>query len=179
MLCIPAQIFKVSTHSRPKAAARITLLPRAPNLRFQHTAARRRLPGLGAALVQLVAFQHTAARRRLLCGQWWDRTAQGFNTQPPEGGCGQRQQHPSHHQSFNTQPPEGGCIRSSRITAAASCFNTQPPEGGCRCFSRRKRLCVVSTHSRPKAAAYTSCFKLGCITCFNTQPPEGGCTEAA
>ena len=157
MLCIPAQIFKVSTHSRPKAAARITLLPRAPNLRFQHTAARRRLPGLGAALVQLVAFQHTAARRRLLCGQWWDRTAQGFNTQPPEGGCGQRQQHPSHHQSFNTQPPEGGCFLFELFILRQGSFNTQPPEGGC------------IRSSRITAAA----------SCFNTQPPEGGCTEAA
>ena len=55
------------------------------------------------------------------------------------------------------------------------CFNTQPPEGGCLrilCLFLSKR---VSTHSRPKAAAYAHCKKLLFTTRFNTQPPEGGC----
>ena len=34
--------------------------------------------------------------------------------------------------------------------------------------------CIVSTHSRPKAAGKTlSCFR-PVFYCFNTQPPEGG-----
>ncbi len=122
---------RVSTHSRPKAAA--------PNRAayfshclFQHTAARRRLhifPGQSAQKAAVsthsrpkaaalllspkatlaMPFQHTAARRRLrkpllITGWMW---------------------------RFNTQPPEGGCINRAV----------------------RHRTAAVSTHSRPKAAA--------------------------
>ena len=34
------------------------------------------------------------------------------------------------------------------------CFNTQPPEGGCNNQSFASRILLVSTHSRPKAAAW-------------------------
>ncbi|VEJ49328.1 Uncharacterised protein [Neisseria weaveri] len=56
----------VSTHSRPKAAVLI-LLSSAGNMGFQHTAARRRLSRPAKSCKNLPA---------------------GFNTQPPEGGCG-------------------------------------------------------------------------------------------
>ena len=53
----------VSTHSRPKAAA-LRIMRFRKNIRFQHTAARRRLifPGIE------------------------NKKLRGFNTQPPEGG---------------------------------------------------------------------------------------------
>ena len=54
----------VSTHSRPKAAEAV-VYNRSKQTRFQHTAARRRL------------------KRWFIIGQ----NKQGFNTQPPEGGC--------------------------------------------------------------------------------------------
>ena len=41
-------------------------------------------------------------------------------------------------------------------------------------FSRHKRLCVVSTHSRPKAAGFSLGVGFSAIGGFNTQPPEGG-----
>jgi len=34
---------------------------------------------------------------------------------------------------------------------------------------------LVSTHSRPKAAARQKCTHGGGCLCFNTQLPEGGC----
>ena len=34
----------------------------------------------------------------------------------------------------------------------------------------------VSTHSRPKAAAYQKCPDNSRTHSFNTQPPEGGCS---
>ena len=37
---------------------------------------------------------------------------------------------------------------------------------------------IVSTHSRPKAAATTFSARLSKNPCFNTQPPEGGCQSA-
>ena len=54
----------VSTHSRPKAAARAVAV---------------------AYLTR--AFQHTAARRRLVLTSVWYSSLVSFNTQPPEGGC--------------------------------------------------------------------------------------------
>ena len=80
----------VSTHSRPKAAARLSGAAITHGRLFQHTAARRRLPEIdrpaariiivsthsrpkaaastfvGRIGVGRVKFQHTAARRRLL-----------------------------------------------------------------------------------------------------------------
>ena len=34
-------------------------------------------------------------------------------------------------QGFNTQPPEGGCKTLPRACCKNTSFNTQPPEGGC------------------------------------------------
>ena len=59
-------IVRVSTHSRPKAAADNNCVWQFFSIRFQHTAARRRLPAAASAASAL---------------------AKGFNTQPPEGGC--------------------------------------------------------------------------------------------
>ena len=58
----------------------------------------------------------------------------------------------------------------------SSCFNTQPPEGGCWLNNDdTKAEIIVSTHSRPKAAASVFSFNGSIHRCFNTQPPEGGC----
>ena len=120
----------VSTHSRPKAAA--TALDAAYALApFQHTAARRRLPGRPV---------YQADLRR-------------FNTQPPEGGCCHSRNLEMPLGCFNTQPPEGGCRMGRRQNAAGSGFNTQPPEGGCDELHGCASGNAVSTHSRPKAAA--------------------------
>ena len=79
---------RVSTHSRPKAAAGFGRLIVVLSGMFQHTAARRRLPSVNSVLTSVVRvsthsrpkaaafkgyisvasfveFQHTAARRRL------------------------------------------------------------------------------------------------------------------
>ena len=76
-----------------------------------------------------------------------------FNTQPPEGGCKPVVANQNAYDGFNTQPPEGGCQDYGLSAQLVISFNTQPPEGGCslnRCFTVRM---IVSTHSRPKAAA--------------------------
>ena len=80
---------------------------------------------------------------------------QSFNTQPPEGGCRRYGGYAfSSRHGFNTQPPEGGCKGKKRGSVWLLCFNTQPPEGGCRYYwADGRTLDVVSTHSRPKAAA--------------------------
>ena len=102
-------------------------------------------------------FQHTAARRRL---------------RPKSSN------YRFDYVSFNTQPPEGGCLSKwNWLPCQFVGFNTQPPEGGC--FKNLKLLflvLVVSTHSRPKAAALESLTIQTIHAGFNTQPPEGGCT---
>ena len=47
-----------------------------------------------------------------------------------------------------------------------------PPDG-----PPPERARVVSTHSRPKAAARHPAAKAALVGCFNTQPPEGGCPD--
>ena len=56
-------------------------------------------------------------------------------------------------------------------------FNTQPPEGGCKEDIVGMGLVNVSTHSRPKAAAYYDHYFSTKQKRFNTQPPEGGCLK--
>ena len=58
-------LMNVSTHSRPKAAGRITAAGRHLHVPFQLTAARRRLVFTSVWWVRRGLFQLTAARRRL------------------------------------------------------------------------------------------------------------------
>ena len=124
---------KVSTHSRPKAAAcvpsvyaisvflfqhtaarrRLHHVFVVPDriVMFQHTAARRRLPGLNPLHCHHRKFQHTAARRRLLAHDKspWLASSVSTHSRPKAAALllGGR----AHiRRGFNTQPPEGGCI---------------------------------------------------------------------
>ena len=186
----------VSTHSRPKAAG--------PAERCDHTqhpsvsthsrpkaAGSRWLDSSGEKM-----FQHTAARRRLASSVRIFSSGFSFNTQPPEGGWRCALPCRTATFGFNTQPPEGGWRTNGANPAQIGCFNTQPPEGGwshqCTSWmgcivsthSRPKaagrenraspRFAVVSTHSRPKAAGSCIIVCLHFTNCFNTQPPEGG-----
>ena len=54
-------------------------------------------------------FQHTAARRRLFSNFSTFSASSCFNTQPPEGGCFAQALPGVAADGFNTQPPEGGC----------------------------------------------------------------------
>ena len=102
-------VYKVSTHSRPKAAAARTTpsTPSPPGFNTQ--------PPEGGCKVGITALPG------LFC----------FNTQPPEGGCWLKADNRCRYVCFNTQPPEGGCLLAVPSLAIACCFNTQPPEGGC------------------------------------------------
>ena len=166
---------------------------------FQLTAARRRLPVEVSIFTTVFTFQLTAARRRLPLALAKVIEQEGFNSQPPEGGCARENLgrvgnaavsthsrpkaaaltegkahvygHVSTHsrpkaaatsapstwskwQSFNSQPPEGGCGRAKNHPRRLQRFNSQPPEGGCCLIIKMPRIIGVSTHSRPKAAAW-------------------------
>ena len=74
-----------------------------------------------------------------------------FNTQPPEGGWGDKEAEEQSKQFQHTAARRRLANRSFQAHAG-DCFNTQPPEGGCKAQYRAKPPTVVSTHSRPKAA---------------------------
>ena len=167
-------------------------------MRFQHTAARRRLE---YALIthQINAFVSTHSRPkaagygRLVQFQ----TTYRFNTQPPEGGWLRVWRQSGGNSRFNTQPPEGGWVCTNPPKYTPSRFNTQPPEGGWLFSSKNEdKHSIVSTHSRPKAAGSMSAYgptdsvvsthsrpkaaggvnmtSYFVVQGFNTQPPEGG-----
>ena len=145
-------------------------------MRFQLTAARRRL---GAAVVRVVAhllFQLTAARRRLVDRYAVCAHAGRVSTHSRPKAAGRCLSHlpaipavsthsrpkaaglflSKHWKTivcFNSQPPEGGWRSRAAISLSFNCFNSQPPEGGWQIFQADfGRRQTVSTHSRPKAA---------------------------
>ena len=211
----------VSTHSRPKAAARAAPIRPSTPSSFQHTAARRRLPPALTLSVWTGAFQHTAARRRLRPGRKSTTPASQFQhtaarrrlrgktpCTPPSSAfqhtAARRRLHRCHasrrnHASFNTQPPEGGCMNKTVAKAKTAMFQHTAARRRLLYLlhwhhsmtrfqhtAARRRLprlhmpgaagVIVSTHSRPKAAArYLSLSESSWSNRFNTQPPEGGC----
>ena len=80
--------------------------------------------------------------------------------------------------SFNTQPPEGGCVDSGKgfFMTVVSTHSRPKAAAGERYNTGRPKN--VSTHSRPKAAATLQPRPSFFAGCFNTQPPEGGCKSS-
>ena len=122
-------------------------------------------------------FQHTAARRRLRTLTSKSKTVKGVSTHSrPKAAAQLLRAFKTRRTSFNTQPPEGGCNRFVFFKITNCCFNTQPPEGGCLVMvTQDNNYNLVSTHSRPKAAALLRLRPSESLSSFNTQPPEGGC----
>ena len=143
-------------------------------------------------------FQHTATRRWLLTHIYSASGRQnGFNTQPPEGGCidvsGFSEQILVSTHS-RTKAAARHCCYIARYfwfqhTAARRRLLLSsmllPPPPLVSTHSRAKAAAVldgppplgivVSTHSRAKAAAGNSPTFFIISACFNTQPREGGC----
>ena len=120
-----------------------------------------------------------------------------FNTQPPEGGWGDRRAGSaplllvSTHsrlkaagtlrrriaqigKSFNTQPPKGGWQIPQITSRTISSFNTQPPKGGwgrfCPQHLERQRF----NTQPPKGGWARATTGKDYRSSFNTQPPKGG-----
>ena len=145
------------------------------DIKFQHTAARRRLvmevckpthkdlvsthsrPKAAGCSISIVflsfKFQHTAARRRLALQKLPPYALLCFNTQPPEGGWRHSTLYynPVNDVSTHSRPKAAGPF-DTILYEPYQCFNTQPPEGGWLTHFFNTKFC----------------------SCFNTQPPEGG-----
>ena len=143
----------VSTHSRPKAAGCKLLNTATKDIVSTHSRPKAAGQGRCWQSPRRIRFQHTAARRRL--GRYRINTPflWRFNTQPPEGGwtilhtllwaqvCVSTHSRPkaagpSHPPtrggypvSTHSRPKAAGPIDSVGIQRHG-CFNTQPPEGG-------------------------------------------------
>ena len=170
-------LIRVSTHSRPKAAAHTRLWPMQPMMfqhtaarrrllltqwiipiftMFQHTAARRRLHHNYNQIPLEIVFQHTAARRRLRGFTLWRTIAQKVST-------------------HSRPKAAANCISGLNVGSSVS---THSRPKAAATFETRCPHCIkVSTHSRPKAAAFSYKQRTVCFAGFNTQPPEGGCSE--
>ena len=124
-------------------------------------------------------FQHTAARRRL-----HDIGYKVKNRVEFQHTAARRRLHLDTkfvinlYPCFNTQPPEGGCdtLCYARLSIVVSTHSRPKAAAGCSQFI--EALCLVSTHSRPKAAALIPSNVVNLLTSFNTQPPEGGCKSS-
>ena len=173
------------------------------NLRFQHTAARRRLePTLSGVRIH-DPFQHTAARRRLGRHERLDDVPVArFNTQPPEGGWFSMPFVGCFQTGFNTQPPEGGWghmrlrknfMRVFQHTAARRrlAADLYKPKAflSFQHTAARRRLgsqrtgkyypLPVSTHSRPKAAGLCASLRFCAplIVSTHSRPKAAGTTS--
>ena len=167
----------VSTHSRPKAAAINTFRGKTPKACFNSQ------PPEGGC-------------RPGDCTTAGDA---GFNSQPPEGGCAETTARQPGGKVSTHSRPKAAAITAANSAGARRRFNSQPPEGGCiastsvilrvsmfQLTAARRRLLlncsdggmemIVSTHSRPKAAAHDNLLSKHIADGFNSQPPEGGCS---
>ena len=129
--------------------------------KFQHTAARRRLPYLlFCAIIAPVVSTHSRPKAAAgIAGfVYWAKFIVSTHSRPKAAASSTQSMFnknivSTHSRpkaaakfctyigedlwSFNTQPPEGGCLMAHRQQRMRECFNTQPPEGGCF-FSRDK-----------------------------------------
>ena len=146
--------------------------------KFQHTAARRRLPLLIQALILPRLFQHTAARRRLPAIHSSGCFLRKFQHTAARRRLPTGVEHAHHIAGFNTQPRGGGCCPLLLLYRADILFQ--------HTAARRRLLAslsspnlspqIVSTHSRAEAAAHSIKTNNHITHCFNTQPRGGGCT---
>ena len=145
--------FRVSTHSRPKAAGlagqgrqsrccRFNTQPpeggwlfaarNAPqSAQFQHTAARRRLAAAVIGSFSVSQFQHTAARRRLVAATH----------------CQKRNSKVSTH----SRPKAAGLVLGWIGVVFVVSTHSRPKAAGVCSYPNQPHQ-PVSTHSRPKAA---------------------------
>ena len=124
---------------------------------FQHTAARRRLHKIEVVCRMAIhLFQHTAARRRLHFLYLRQKKIVLF-------------QHTAARRRLHFLYLRQKKNVLFQHTAARRRLHER--------FNTRFRVKLVSTHSRPKAAASSSTSINSLQKCFNTQPPEGGCSH--
>ena len=128
---------------------------------FQHTAARRRLLRIPIVGTVLGKFQHTAARRRLRDVAASHRGATSFQHTAARRRLPYPAAPPRAIRCFNTQPPEGGCLGCGQVGARTVVSTHSRPKAAAPPARYRQPARLVSTHSRPKAAAGKTKYAVG------------------
>ena len=75
---------------------------------------------------------------------------------------------------FNSQPPEGGWGDKTGARMAFRVSTHSRPKAAGSAHPNVQITSSVSTHSRPKAAGRISFIAFFTLERFNSQPPEGG-----
>ena len=110
-------------------------------------------------------------------GQWLFLNGICFSQQPPEGGCQDFPRPSCLRRKFQLTAARRRLRDSGRPNHRHHCVSThsRPKAAAYPCAHMRPKS-IVSTHSRPKAATLPPTMKQRRNKCFNSQPPEGGCT---
>ena len=123
---------------------------------FQHTAARRRLPR--AKAIEPSSFTVSTHSRPKAAANIAHKIRAIWIVSThsrPKAAAFISTYLSGHQTSFNTQPPEGGCVKVATISQEALAFQHTAARRRLRLY---QRICQVtkqvSTHSRPKAAAW-------------------------
>ena len=171
-----SKAYKVSTHSRPKAAgakqiSRILPYPVSTHSRPKAAGAATEY-SLYAGSVSTHSRPKAAGSGCKPCGT----VLQSFNTQPPEGGwlfwsdLGAGWDDVSTH----SRPKAAGSISGQRNVSERAFQHTAARRRLGTIWRNVGKVIDVSTHSRPKAAGQAKAAAFKSISGFNTQPPEGG-----
>jgi len=145
--------FVVSTHSRPKAAATSTLW----TLKFYNVSTHSRPKA--AARLRIFAVQpwcvSTHSRPKAAARHACDRHpafAVSTHSRPKAAAWG-RCKRIGRATGFNSQPPEGGCGKFDGVEVIREVSTHSRPKAAAYHLDHHFFFFAVSTHSRPKAAA--------------------------
>ena len=165
---------QVSTHSRPKAAGETEEIDILNN--FVSTHSRPKAAGRYLSTKDfLIKFQHTAARRRLVSFSIALICVASVSTHSRPKAAGRRSRHGYRAIRFQHTAARRRLVRPKFMVVAMRMF--QHTAARRRLAVLRRGICDrydVSTHSRPKAAGASLKDVIVGLYGFNTQPPEGG-----
>ena len=121
-----------------------------------------------------IRFQHTAARRRLVPYQDSNIEVRGFNTQPPEGGWrGIRRCLNCQLVSTHSRPKAAGHAYPKAYPKGTVSTHSRPKAAG-RLDNSCALLHMLFQHTAARRRLDKQPSTSGSVVCFNTQPPEGG-----
>ena len=165
----------VSTHSRPKAAGKLSSHSGQYSIGFnsQPPEGGWFLPSFRTVFPRL--FQLTAARRRLVAEKRTTSSCMAVSTHSRPKAAGIRIERDNDKITVSTHSrPKAAGRRANQVARAVAVSTHSRPKAAGRPIYPVTVTFIVSTHSRPKAAGKGN--RLGHVWpgCFNSQPPEGG-----
>ena len=167
---------QVSTHSHPKVAAYLLHAVAAAAVVSTHSH-----PKVAADVLELKTepwhvSTHSHPKVAALLPLAQQAAGEGFNTQPPEGGC-KVADHAFGLEGVSTHSHPKVAAAAKNIGAAVlvEVSTHSHPKVAAEYGADADVAAQVSTHSHPKVAARVVSVLPASSLCFNTQPPEGGC----